>query len=229
MYVAGNDLDNFLFTELSTVETWTASDGSGRVVTTPRGVTFPTVADREAWERAGRPVLQVAGPSDQRSERGELFVLDLSDVPTDAQELLAAIERRGILGGDDADWVTFQIIGELLHLAYGSPEHRAALYEVAANFSGVDLVGHVPGAADRRGVAVSYDGGGHRQVMIFDPSTAELLGERDILLDQEDAGVSVGPDTWPGTVVGFAGPPGTVVFYLDYLETTVVDSIGESP
>jgi len=92
---------------------------------------------------------------------------------------------------------------------------------VAANFPGVDFVGHVTDAAGRRGVAVSYDGGGHRQEMIFDPRTAELLGERDVLVDQEEAGVSVGPDTWPGTIIGFAGPPGTVVFSLVYLETAV--------
>jgi hypothetical protein len=229
MYVPGHGLDNFLFTESSTVESWTASDGSGRVVTTPGGVTFPTSADQEAWDRAGRPELQAAGPRDERSEGGELYVLDLSGVPTDADELLAAIERREILGGDDADWVTFQIIGELLHLTYSSPEHRAALYEVAANFPGVNLVGHVTDAAGRRGVAVSYGGGGHRQEMIFDPRTAELLGERDVLVDQEEAGVSVGPGTWPGTIIGFAGPPGTVVFSLVYLETAVVDSIDERP
>lgn len=229
MYVPGHGLDNFLFTELSTLESWTASDGSGRVVTTPDGVAFPTAADEEAWERAGRPDLQTAGRSDQRSEQGELYVLDLSEVPTDPDELLAAIERRGILGGDDADWVTFQIIGELLHLTYSSPEHRAALFEVAANFPGVDFVGHVTDAAGRRGVAVSYDGGGHRQEMIFNPRTAELLGERDVLLDQEEAGVSVGPDTWPGTIIAFAGPPATVVYSLVYLETAVVDSIENRP
>jgi hypothetical protein len=106
---------------------------------------------------------------------------------------------------------------------------RSAISIVARGLARVDFVGHVTDAADRRGVAVSYDGGGHRQEMIFDPLTAELLGERDVLLDQEEAGVSVGPDISPGTILGFAGPPGTVVFSVDYLETAVVDSIEERP
>jgi hypothetical protein len=46
------------------------------------------------------------------------------------------------------------------HLCYNSPEHRAALYEVAANFPGVDYEGSVTDPAGRRGVSVSYEGGG---------------------------------------------------------------------
>jgi len=175
MYLPGHGETNFLFTESREVEAWTSEAGSGRKVVEPEGITFPTTDDQAAWERAGKPDLE-DDPTDREYGAGGDFVLDLSEVPTDPEELLGAIERREILGGDGADWVTFQIIGELLPLVYRSPEHRAALYEVAANFPGVDYEGGVTDPAGRRGVSVSYDGGGSRWELIFDPDTAELLG-----------------------------------------------------
>lgn len=228
MYVPGHGRTNFLFTESMDVEDWTSQDGSGRVVTEPTGITFPSPADRAAWESAGKPELS-SKTSDDRDSEGEGYTIDLSGVPTDPDELLVAIERRELLGGEGADWVTFQIIGELLHLTYSSPEHRAALYEVAANFPGVDFQGDVTDPAGRRGVAVSFDGGGHRHELIFDPETAELLSERQILLDQAEAGVELGPDTWPGTIIAYAGPPDTVVSWRLYLKTAVVDSTDDRP
>ena len=228
MFVPGHGQTNFLFTESMDIEAWTSQDGSGRVVTEPTGITFPTSADRTAWENAGKPELK-SNKTDDRDPAGEQYTIDLSEVPTDPDELLEAIERRELIGGDGADWVTFQIISELLHLAYSSPEHRAALYEVAANFPGVDSQGPVTDPAGREGVSVSYDGGGQRREMIFDPETAELLAERQILLDQAEAGVAVGPDTWPGTIIAFAGRPGTVVYWNTYLQTAVVHSTDERP
>lgn len=47
--------------------------------------------------------------------------------------------------------------------------------------------------------------------------------------NQEDAGVEVGAETWPGTIIAFAGPPGTVVFWRLFLETAVVDSTDSRP
>ena len=227
-YVPGHGLANFLFTETVDRESWTSQDGSGRVVTEPQGISFPTPADRTAWQRAGSPDLGTSR-KDDRYPPGQDYVVDLSEVPTDPRELLAAIERREILGGDSADWVTFQIIGELLHLTYSSSEHRAALYEVAANLPGVEYEGHVTDPIGRRGVSVSFVGGGERHEMIFDPDTAELLAERQVLLDQDEAGVTVGPETWPGTIIAFVGPPGTDVFWSLYLDTAVVDSTDERP
>jgi len=55
-----------------------------------------------------------------------------------------------------------------------------------------------------------------------------LLAERQIL-DQQEVGVTVGPDTWPGTIIAFAGPPGTVVSWNVYLEAAVVDSTDTRP
>jgi hypothetical protein len=63
----------------------------------------------------------------------------------------------------------------------------------------------------RTGDSVSYDGGGTRWELIFDPDTAELLAERHILLEQEEG--LVNEDTWPGTSIAYAGPPGTVVWW----------------
>jgi len=226
MYVSGNDLDNFLFTETVEVEDWSAEDGSGRTVSQASEITFPSAADEAAWRATGEPRLET-GRRDQHDGAGDRYVLDINDVPTDPDELLAAIERREILGGDPADWVTFQIIGELLQLTYRSPEHRAALYEVAANFPGVDYEGEVTDPLGRTGDAVSYEGGGSRHELIFDPETAELLAERIVLLQQEEG--LVNDDTWPGTKIAFAGPPGTVVWWEVYEQTAVVDSPDSRP
>jgi hypothetical protein len=228
MYVPGGGDENLLFTQTLTLEQWSNNDGSGRARVAPEGVTFPTAADRAAWVRAGEPDLEDPA-TDHLYRTGEASILDLSEVPSDPDELLAAIERREILGGDDSEWVTFQIIGELLHLCYRSPEHRAALYEVAANFPGVDYEGRVTDPTGRTGVSVSYVGGGHRQEFIFDPDTAELLAERQVLIDQGEAGVEVAQDTAPGTIIAFAGPPGTVVYWQVFLETGVVRSTDTRP
>jgi hypothetical protein len=225
-YVPGNGRAHFLFSETLVIESWTSEDGSGRTVTRPQGVSFPRPQDRDAWIQAGRP--ELASPQqDRRDAVGDNYVLDLSQVPTDPDELRAAIERREILGGDNADWVSFQIIGELLHLSYRSPEHRAALYEVAANFPGVDYRGHQTDPLGRRGVSVSYEGGGHSQELIFDPKTAELLATRWVMLDAAEAGAELAPDAEQGIIA--TGPPGTEISWQLFQDSGVVNSTESRP
>jgi hypothetical protein len=225
-YVAGHGLDNFMFTETSEVQDWDGTDASGRRVTSATRITFPTSADEAAWHSAGEPRLETAR-RDRYDQPGERFVVDVDEVPTDPDELLAAIERREILGGDEADWVTVQIIGELLNLTYYSPEHRAALYEVAANFPGVYYQGQVTDPLGRTGDTISYDAPTHRYEFIFDPDTAELLAERQVMIEQEEGLIT--EDTWPGTIMGHAGPPGTVASWRVYEQAAVVDSTHATP
>ncbi|MGH8935268.1 MAG: CU044_5270 family protein [Acidimicrobiia bacterium] len=228
LYVVGNDEPSFQFTRPLTRESWIGLDGSGRIRETVGEITFPTPEDRAAWERAGRPDLDAGETSDDTYEPGELFRRDLSEFPTDAEQLLRVLEKRELVGGDGADWVTFQIIGELLTETHASPKLRGALYEVAANFAGVEFRGRMRDDAGREGISVAYGGGGWRQELVFDPDTSRLLAARLVMLDGQEAGVSVGPDTSPGTIIAF-GPPGTVVHWALYFESAVVDSIDERP
>ena len=223
IYVAGSGQSSFSFITSTEVESWIAPDGSGRVLSDPIGVGFPTTEDESAWQSAGSPNLKEP-PSDKELDEGGPTP-DLAGVPTAPDELLKAIERREIIDGDDTDLVTFEIIGELLHLSYGSPRHRAALFEAAADFAGVDFEGSVTDPTGRPGVSVSFDGDGQRHELIIDPATSELLAERRTVLDPQKAGVDVPPDARPATIIDSAGPPETVVLWRLYLDTAVVDSI----
>jgi len=227
VYVVGSGNENFSFISSSLIETWIAPDGSGRTVTEPIGVGFPTPEDESAWESAGSPDLGGASTSEDHGP-GELGV-DLSEVPTEPRTLLEAIARREVIAGDDTDLATFEIIGRILHLSYASPEHRAALFDAAADFEGVGFEGEVTDPTGRPGVSVSFDGGGLRHELVFDPRTGQLLAEKRTLLDPDEAGVDVPRDAQVGTIVPTAGPPETVVLWHIYLETALVDSIDERP
>jgi hypothetical protein len=109
---------------------------------------------------------------------GGLYFLDLSGLPIDPEKVLALIEEREIVGGPPGDWETFVIVGDLLRETHAPPALRATLYEVAANLAGVEYLGKIKVAAGRSGLAVAYTHDGTRQQMIFDPQTAQLLGER---------------------------------------------------
>ena len=227
VYVVGSENENFSFITSSLIETWIAPDGSGRTVTDPIGVGFPNPEDESAWEAQGSPDLDGSSSMDDHGP-GELGV-NLTDIPTEPRALLEAIERREIIAGAGTDLVTFEIIGELLHLSYESPELRAALFEVVADFEGVDFEGDVTDPTGRPGVSVSLDGDGLRHELIFDDRTGELLAEKRTVLDPDEAGVDVPRDAQPGTQVPAAGPPETVVLWHIYLETAIVDSIDERP
>ena len=227
LYVPGHGLANFSFTLPQTRELWKGPDGSGRELWSTGHVTFPRPKDRAAWLAAGSPDLEERRRGDQTYGPGELQVLDLSKLPTDPEKLLTLIEERRIIGGDPADWVTFQIIGELLHENYVRPALRAALYEAAAHLPGVELVGRVEDEAGRPGVAVAYWHEGVRDELIFDQRTARLLAYSSVLVDPDEVGLEV--SAYPGTILAYAGDPGTVVYSTVYLVSGVVDSTRARP
>ena len=122
------------------------------------------------------------------------------------------IEDRTIVGGPPGDAETFTLVGDLLRETYASPAVRAALYEVAADLPGVELVGNVRDASGRPGIAVAYDHDGARNELIFDPETAVMLGESTVVTDAGAMGL----------------PVGTVVSSAVYLASGVVDSTDDT-
>jgi hypothetical protein len=229
LYVVG-DGTTFMFKQPSVHQSWTGPDGSGRILYESGAATFLTDADRAKWIAAGSPDLYENATEDEFFGPDGLWYADYSDLPTDPEELFEVIERREIVGvgGPNGDWETFVIIGDLLRGTYTSPKVRAALYQVAADLPGVELVGRVVDSTGRPGVAVAYtklnSDAPSRMELIFDPRTAELLGSNEVLA--ADSTVEV-ESAWPGTIYGGVGPAGTKTFTTAYLVSGVVDSTAE--
>ncbi len=231
LYVVGNG-ETFLFQARGIRESWIALNGSGRVLNTPEPITFPTEHDRATWVAAGKPSLEWVVEGDSEFEDlnpGELTLRDLTDLPTDPEELRDVIESRELIGGPGGDWETFVIIGDLLRETRTTPQVRAALYQVAAELPGVELVGRVLDGASRPGVAVAYTNPSgdsrSRFELIFDPKTAELLSEAEVLVADTTVDVQSGG---AGAVYGAVGPAGTRTYATTYLISGVVDSTTET-
>jgi hypothetical protein len=109
----------------------------------------------------------------------------------------------------------FVLVGDDLRETAASPAQRAALYEVAARIPGVELVGRVTDSAGRPGIAVAMTdtSSRSRQVLIFDPTTSQLLAEEQTVVAGNEFG-------WPS---------GTVMGRTTYLEHAVVGSNTEVP
>jgi hypothetical protein len=190
-------------------EMWVAPDGSGRIAETLEGVEYLSEQDRIGLEEMGEdfaPINESFGP-------GGLGYADYESLPTDPDELEAVLAE--IPHGDWPDNVgLFWSIQDLLRDGGTPPELRAALYRVAAQIDGIELLGEVTDRAGRPGTGVSltYQGNGleFRDWIIFDPVTTELLGEESVLLTPS-------PELR-------AEPPITVSWFI-YHESDTVDQI----
>jgi hypothetical protein len=197
-------------------EAWLAPDGTGWLVQTGGKAEFLSPRDREDWIAAGRPVF---GNEDMdlalnNSDGPNVPMVTLS-LPSDPDRLYARIKRDAGSGGSRLQEEMFTLVGDALRETHATPAQRAALYEVAARIPGVELVGETTDRAHRPGIAVAMrdEENRTRQMLIFDPETAELLGEEETAID--------------GNSWGF--PDGTVIGYATYLESAVVDKIKERP
>ena len=198
-----------------TRESWIAPDGSGRLLETNGTPTFLTPHDKAVWEAAGRPDLQAGRTSDEKFGKGGLAYTDLSGLPTDTAQLRQLIVDRKVEDGPRGDAETFTIIGDLLRETWASPALRAALYRIAADLPGVQLVGTVKDEVGRTGTAVAFTSGGTRNELIFDPTTAALLGEESVVVDPAAAKMHV--------------PADTVTSWAVYLASGIADSTSQRP
>lgn len=198
-------------------EIWIAADGSGHIRETAGEPVFLGERDRQRWEADGRPQLvhtitQDFGPV---TDGGGLFYRDLSTLPTDHDELAAVLRARAeeMDNGKLLSVRMFGIIGNLLRETVAPPALRAALYRVAADLPGIELVGDVTDAAGRPGVAVAMtddSGIAERRLMIFDRDSSVLLATETILLER--------------TPELDADPP-VRISYAVFLESKVVDGL----
>ncbi|GAA3392312.1 CU044_5270 family protein [Streptomyces roseoviridis] len=143
----------------------------------------------------------------------------LAALPTDPEALLKQIrddaEKNHGAGSDSTtgpDHEAFVTIGDLLRNGVTPPATAAALYRAAALIPGVDVAPDAVDAAGRHGVAVARVHDGERTEWIFDKSTARLLGERTVLLED---------NAW--------GKAGTTVTSVAVINRGIVDKAGQIP
>lgn len=205
-------------------ESWVSFDDSlrGRVRTVSGKPRFLSADQRAAWVAAGSPPLSRPKRVEDSAVSGSSVLLDageIAELPTEPAELREMLEAREIPGvsGPPGEAETFVLIGDMLRGAYLPSAVRAAIYELTAELPRVELLGEVEDPVGRAGIGIAYtdERRGTTHELIFDPETSALLGERDWLVRSG--------------AYGFEVPPGTTIGYAAYLESKVVDSVGERP
>ncbi|MGW2377040.1 CU044_5270 family protein [Kitasatospora sp. NPDC001683] len=110
----------------------------------------------------------------------------LTTLPTDPQELLKKVYAEGFKKGSSPDQAAFRTIGNVIAEQLIAPETSAALYRAAALIPGVTLVDDAVDPLGRHGVAVAREDGGVRLEWIFDRTSYEYLGAREVALKDSD-------------------------------------------
>lgn len=190
-----------LLRENEAMEQWTSVDGS----------------ERTLQRKDGNDKLLPGTPG--RGSLNSPTYNFLAALPTDPDALLKQIsddaqENHGA-GSDSTtgpDQEAFVTIGDLLRSGVTPPDTAASLYRAAALIPGVDVVPDAVDAAGRKGVAVARTHEGERTEWIFDKSTARLLGERTVLVED---------NAW--------GKAGTVVTSVAVINSGIVDEAGRTP
>jgi hypothetical protein len=218
----------FLFEVTETTQTWVASNGSGRqrIVIGPPRLVFPK--EKQAWKAAGSPSgFNPAGadtlyPSTQMPDGGPLRVsngtyylsyLDSSKFPTEPAALQKYMDKFFMITGGPA--TTFLLAGDALQVG-ASPTLRAALFELIEHLHGVVLLGPTKDPSGRAGTGVAIDGNGNRYILIFNPTTSAVLGEKIF---------SAKSITHAGQVI----PKGTLVSSMTFGPTGITSSTTKYP
>ena len=110
----------------------------------------------------------------------------LQSLPTDPRALLNLIYARtkgqyDEAGDTNRNEKAFETVGDLLRESIAPPQVTAALYRATALIPGVTLVRHATDAIGRPGTGVARtDRSGTRYEWIFDSTTLQMIGERDL-------------------------------------------------
>ena len=162
---------------------------------------FFTEQQRRAWETKGHEsrrdsyevTLVVFGPGEFFGPRRQLARLGAQP-----ESIVDWLERSRSL--------SFQGIHQLVGEALVPVTLRKMLFELAAGLPDAETLQGAHDELKRSGIGVARDERGHREELIFDPDTLELLGYRQVLLDPN---------------AGYA-PVGSIVGYSSYLSRSVV-------
>jgi hypothetical protein len=198
-----------------TIQSWIRADGTGSYHEVEGHMLFPTAADAAYFYKHYPSRLIDGHSADGNYDPGNPSYNELSKVPTDPAKLKRLIESRTVEGGPPGDAETFQIIGDLLRSEGPPPAVRSALYTIASQLPGVQLVGATHDQLGRAGIGVAYDdpSGEARDELIFDPQTSGLLAEQTTVVHRAK---------------DLPFPPGTVIGWTAYLASGIVDSTSDT-
>ena len=202
-----------------------AVDGERRFRTRPDGpVQFPGPRDKARWEAAGRPPGVVRSDHHVNPPKNGPFYLggeemsyaQLLNLPRQAEPLYRRLRQEAVdcECGHSVDNETFVIIGDLMRENPIPVDLEAALLRAAALIPGIKLTGPERDVAGRLGVGVAVDYAGHRNVLVFDRNTLELLGENERLLERKNY---------------VDGDPGELISGSAVIESGVVRSMSALP
>jgi hypothetical protein len=142
---------------------------------------------------------------DERFTTAQLLAYD----PT-PQELFDRLRSRVGDRGQSPDGEVFVEIADALREAPQTPRLRATLYRALALVPGVQLLGNVRDRLGREAVGVAFtEHTGMRHELLFDPQTAEVLNERQVVVHP---------------VQGLRAAPGTAIEDIVYTRRAVTDA-----
>jgi hypothetical protein len=207
-------------------ESWTSERRAGRVRERFLERRWPSEKQRRRWEAAGRP----------RHGEGALPTMRLGRLRWHLGN--ERLSRRELLALDDTPAQLFRRLRDGVHPGQGPSRHgevfaqisdalrslpaprrlRATLYRAMKHVPGVRLLGEVRDPVGRPALGVARTEDGVRTEVLFDPATATMLAEREVVVDasSEDA-------RWLGAA------PGTVLAGVVYEQRAVVDAVGARP
>ncbi|MBJ7348625.1 MAG: CU044_5270 family protein, partial [Thermoleophilaceae bacterium] len=191
-------------------EHWISARGGGYATNTEQHTTFVTARDRRLWQQSK----QVVGEDPIREfptgiyfEPRPKYILgtheltrrEVLNYPTNPAAIFRRLQRETKDFGSDSDREVFVLLNDALRGQILPAKLRAGLLNTLALVPGVKYEGETKDLAGRPGLAVSRKSTyGTSQLVIFDPKTSLVLGEREILIkkSREFRG-------WPvGTVIG---------------------------
>jgi hypothetical protein len=136
----------------------------------------------------------------------------LTTLPTNPDVLLAKIYLETFGAGANPQQEAFVTIGDLMRESIVPPDLAQALYRAAARIPGVMVVDDAVDALGRHGVAVAREHDGARSEWIFDRTTLEFMGEREVTTEASE----------------FMAP-GTVISTTAVVVRAIVDEAGQLP
>jgi len=191
-------------------QVWTVPDGTTRVREALGRVRFLAAADQLRWEEAGSPPPFAYDPAEHdvgrdgsgrplkafaakafRGRREFTYTSRLSGLPTDPEALRLKVENRSAgsaaVEPSPADsprgGATVERLLNILSEPIASPALRAAAFDALAEVPGIGLRRGVVDAAGRRGDAIGWTRGrGFGRRYIFDPRTAKILAEAEMII-----------------------------------------------
>ena len=195
---------------------WIASDGSGRILETYGTPAFYTAQYSANWRSLGSPNL--SKPSDSYFGPGGLSLNSkIAKLSTDPSQLANQISAGAFEGTPSSPVDELEQIGDILRESDASPALRAACLDVVSTISGVALDRNATDAIGRHGMGFELPFRGFMIELVFDPSNAAFLGEKDWVI----AAGSGSTQGWPA---------GSILNWIAYVAHGLVrsDSLQET-